>query len=326
MLNTEIKQVKDCLSKIPKPILKWVGGKTQILDKLLIEFPVEINNYHEIFLGGGSVLLAFLSYVNAGIITVNGNIKAYDLNEPLIHLYKNIQTMPNKLYIEIQTIIHEFNECLVGESSIINRIPQNIVEAKQSKENYYYWIRIKYNNLTATEKNSIIGSAIFVFLNKTCFRGIFRVGPRGFNVPYGHNKNPEIINLTHLIEIHLLVQGVIFECRDFTTSLSIIEKDDFVYLDPPYSKETNNSFVGYTECGFNLTQQMDLFGLLQKLTDDKKSNDENKFILSNADVSLVRDNFTNADKKYNITSILCKRKVNSKNPDSTAQEVIIKNY
>jgi DNA adenine methylase len=77
---------------IPKPILKWVGGKTQLLDKLMMEFPIEINNYREIFLGGGSVLLAFLSYVKHGIIKIYGNIYAYDINEPLIYIYKNIQS------------------------------------------------------------------------------------------------------------------------------------------------------------------------------------------------------------------------------------------
>ena len=89
------KLVKDVLTKkihIPKPILKWVGGKTQIIDKLITNFPVEINNYREAFLGGGSVLLTLLSYVKSGIIKIQGNIYAYDLNEPLIYIYKNIQT------------------------------------------------------------------------------------------------------------------------------------------------------------------------------------------------------------------------------------------
>jgi DNA adenine methylase len=313
--------------KIVKPILKWVGGKTQLLDKLLVEFPLEINNYREIFLGGGSVLLAFLAYVKEGIIRVNGlgSIYAYDINEPLIYLYKNIQSAHNELYVEIQQLIREFNECLI--IGTVNRSPINIVEAKQTKENYYYWTRDKYNKFTSTEKNSIMGSATFVFLNKTCFRGIFRVGPRGFNVPYGHNKNPEIINWAHLIEIHNLIQGVVFECCDFTKSLSNIEKDDFIYMDPPYSKENDTSFVGYTENGFNIETQLKLFNLCNNLT-----NENHKFILSNADVGLVRDNFTtdetetNNNKKYNIISIICKRRVNSKNPDSTAKEVIIKNY
>ena len=301
---------------IPKPILKWVGGKTQIIDKLIVDFPVEINNYREAFLGGGSVLLTLLSYVKNGVIKLYGNIYAYDLNEPLIYIYKNIQTQHTDLYDKLQNIITDFNECGNGE---INRTPKNIEEAKIAKENYYYWIRSEYNNLCLNDKKSILGSAMFIFLNKTCFRGIFRVGPKGFNVPYGHYNNPEIINKVHLEEIHHLIQNVIFECCDFNKSLSIVEPNDFVYLDPPYAPETDTSFVGYTENGFNIENHNNLFKLIHLLTESNK-----KVMLSNADVSLVRENFT--IEKYNTSSILCKRAINSKNPESKAKEVIIKNY
>jgi DNA adenine methylase len=299
-----------------KPILKWVGGKTQILDKLITDFPVEINNYREIFLGGGSVLLTLLSYVKNGVIKIHGNIYAYDLNEPLIYMYKNIQTNHTELYDVLQSIITDFNECGNGE---INRSPANIKEAKIANENYYYWIRSEYNRLSSTDKKSILGSAMFIFLNKTCFRGVFRIGPHGFNVPYGHNKNPEIINKEHLEEIHTLIQNVVFECCDFTTSLTNVEPNDFVYLDPPYAPETNKSFVKYTENGFNIENHHNLFELIHALTDTNK-----KIMLSNADVSLVRDNFTS--EKYKTLSILCKRTINSKNPEAKAKEVIIKNY
>jgi len=301
---------------IPKPILKWVGGKTQIMDKLIVDFPIEINNYREAFLGGGSVLLTLLSYVKSGVIKIHGNIYAYDLNEPLIYIYKNMQTRHNELYDALQNIIADFNDCGNGE---INRTPTNILEAKIAKENYYYWIRSKYNKLCLNDKKDVLGSAMFIFLNKTCFRGVFRVGPKGLNVPYGHYNNPEIINKQHLEEIHNLIHGVIFECSDFNTSLTNVEPNDFVYLDPPYAPETNTSFVGYTENGFNIEQHNNLFQLIHNLTDTNK-----KIMLSNADVSLVRENFKN--EKYKILSILCKRSINSKNPDAKAKEVIIKNY
>ncbi len=313
------KLVKDVPTKkihIPKPILKWVGGKTQIMDKLIVDFPVEINNYREAFLGGGSVLLTLLSYVKSGIIKIQGNIYAYDLNEPLINIYKNIQNKHNELYENLKHIIQEFNSCGNGE---LNRKPTNIEEARELKENYYYWIRSEYNKLCLTDKKGILSSAMFIFLNKTCFRGLFRVGPKGFNVPYGHYNNPEIINKEHLEEIHNLIQNVVFECCDFNTSLTIVETNDFVYLDPPYSPETNTSFVGYTENGFNIENHNNLFKLIHILTDTNK-----KIMLSNADVSLVRENFTN--EKYSTLSILCKRSINSKNPDAKAKEVIIKNY
>ena len=233
-----------------------------------------------------------------------------ECKEPL----KNIQNNHNELYQQVQDIIREFNECGDGE---LNRKPANIEEAKELKENYYYWIRSEYNKLG--EKNSILGSAMFIFLNKTCFRGIFRVGPNGFNVPFGHYKNPEIINKTHLDEIHDLIQNVIFECCDFNTSLTIVEPNDFVYLDPPYAPETETSFVGYTENGFNIENHNNLFNLIHNLTNTNK-----KIMLSNSDVRLVRENFTN--EKYTTFEILCKRSINSKNPDAKAKEVIIRNY
>lgn len=301
---------------IPKPILKWVGGKTQIIDKLIANFPLEINNYREAFLGGGSVLLTLLSYVKNGIIKVQGNVYAYDLNEALINVYKNIQTRHDELYGILQMIITDFNECGNGE---INRTPANIDEAKMAKENYYYWTRSEYNKLCLTDTKSTLCSAMFIFLNKTCFRGVFRIGPNGFNVPYGHYPNPEIINQEHLEEIHHLIQNVVFECCDFTASLTNVEENDFVYLDPPYAPETGTSFVGYTENGFKIENHQHLFGLIHNLTNANK-----KIMLSNADVTLVRDNFTN--ERYNTQSILCKRTINSKNPDAKAKEVIIKNY
>jgi DNA adenine methylase len=292
----------------PKPIIKWVGGKTQIIDKVVGQFPIEINNYREIFLGGGSVLLALLSYVKSGIITIRGNIYAYDLNEPLIYMYKNIQTQHNELYTVLQQIITEFNACGEGEIKTID----------EAKENYYYWIRSQYNKLE--DKNTIVGSAMFIFLNKTCFRGVFRVGPYGFNVPYGHYNNPEIINKAHLDEIHILLQPVIFECCDFSESLIRQEPADFVYLDPPYAPTNNEgkkSFVGYTEKGFTIEHHMQLFKLIHGIK-------QTKLMMSNADVKLVQENFTN--EKYKIISILCRRSINSKNPESKAKEIIIMNY
>ena len=213
------------------------------------------------------------------------------------------------------------NSCKDG---ILNRKPNNIEEAKEKKENYYYWIRSEYNKLTAQEKKTILGSAMFIFLNKTCFRGLFRMGPNGFNVPYGHYNNPEIINQTHLEHIHRLIQNVVFECRDFTESLVTMEPGDFVYLDPPYAPENETSFVGYTDNGFELEKHKKLFEMVHILTRDTNK----KVMMSNADVKLVRDNFVNNNNNniYHISSILCKRSIHSKKPDTKAKEVIIKNY
>ena len=327
----------------PKPFLKWVGGKTQIIDTIIKEFPSEMNHYYEIFLGGGSVLFALLWSVKNGNIKLKGNIYAYDINEPLIYVYKNIQSSVNckLVFHEIQKLISDYqSSASVFNKEEVNRRPKNIQEATKNKENYYYWIRSEYNKSSLSEKKTPIGSAMFIFLNKTCFRGLFRVGPNGFNVPYGNYLNPEIINKQHLDEIHDLIQNVVFECCDFRLSLSLSLKnvvyDDFVYLDPPYAPENATSFVKYNENGFSKESHLDLFNCIHDLT-----NANIKIMMSNADVSLVRENFVNDNdnscikdndndnilkKKYNITSILCKRTINSKNPEAKAKEVIIKNY
>lgn len=300
-----------------KPLLKWVGGKTQIINKLIDEFPSEMTNYHEIFLGGGSVLIALLNQIKQNTIKVTGKIHAYDLNEALIYFYKNVQSNHKDFYYEIQEIIKEFNLC--QKDGIINRNPQTKEEAQLSKENYYYWSRSLYNKMSKEDKKSPRGSAMFLFLNKTCFRGVFRVGPNGFNVPYGHYKNPEIINEKHLEYIHELIKDVIFQCCDFETSLENVKKDDYTYLDPPYAPETSTSFVKYTDKGFTIDNHIQLFKMVKKLTEEDK-----KMMLSNADVSLVRDNFISDE--YKITTIICKRKINSKTPQAKVNELIIKNY
>lgn len=306
-------------STLIKPILKWVGGKTQILDIILPDFPKEISNYYEIFIGGGSVLIALLTEIKNNKIKVNNTINAYDINEPLIYVYKNIQNNYLELYNKIEELIKEFNKL---DGIIINRNPENITESKTSKESYYYWIRKSYNKLNKEEKKSILGSAYFIFLNKTCFRGLFRLGPHGFNVPYGHYKNPEIINFIHLEEIHKLIKNVIFECIDYKICLEKIankyDKNDFIYMDPPYAPENDKSFVSYTETGFNKENHLKLFEIYNNLSK------ELKLMMSNSDVKLVRDNFSS--EILNIKSIVCKRTINSKNPESKTKEVIIKNY
>jgi DNA adenine methylase len=304
---------------ILRPILKWVGGKTQILDKLIADFPVNMENYYEPFLGGGSVLFTLLSYVRIGVINLTGSVYASDSNEPLIFMYKNIQTSHHELFAAIQVLIHEYDECRT--KGPLNRVPKNLEEATDLKENYYYWIRAQYNKLSAEEKKTVQGSAFLIFLNKTCFRGVFRIGPNGFNVPYGHSKNtPEIINKTHLDDVHNLIRDVIFECCHFSTSLARVNNPlDYVYLDPPYAPETSKSFVGYTESGFCLEDHVLLFSSIHTLRENNI-----KLMMSNADVEFVRDTFT--EPNYHTESILCRRTINSSNPEAKAKEVIIKNY
>jgi DNA adenine methylase len=294
-----------------KPLIKWVGGKTQIINQIINFFPNIINNYHEIFLGGGSVLLALLQNIEINKIKVKGNIYAYDINETLINMYINIQQKPYDILINIKKIINIYNNL---NGTIINRKPININDAMTSQESYFYWIRKEFNNLSKEEKKSPLGSSYFIFLNKICFRGVYREGPNGFNVPFGHYKNPEIINEEHLLIISKLIKDVIFIHSKFEKSFENIKKNDFIYLDPPYAPENIKSFVGYTQEGFNLEQHKLLF------TYAKKYN----FLMSNADVDLVRNNFS--DKQFTINVISCKRSINSKNPGSKTNEVLIKSY
>jgi DNA adenine methylase len=297
--------------KFPKPIVKWVGGKTQIIDKVLSHFPTKMVNYHEIFVGGGSVLFALLHSIHQNNIQIEKHIYAYDLNENLIYMYKNIQQHYQELFHKIQEIVEIYRTLPDVKRHKTQKIakPTTLEEAKQSKEQFYYWIRQQYNELS--DKQSILNSAMFIFLNKTCFRGVYRIGPNGFNVPYGNYKDPEIINYQHLQEIHILIQNVIFECCDYKLSLQRIQSDDFVYMDPPYA-ETN--FVSYTLNGFNREEHITLFNVVHNLSCN--------WMMSNADVPLVREYFS----EYTIRNILCKRSIHSKQPDAKAMEVIIQNY
>lgn len=319
-IKIEVKLIKDefDLSDFPfqKPFLKWVGGKTQIITDILKEFPLSIENYHEIFLGGGSVLLGILSLMEGDNIKIK-NIYAYDLNKTLIYLYKNIQTKCDDFIKEISKLVNENNK-ITGE--VINRKPKNINEAKTSQESFYYWIRKEYNSMSENNKISVLGSAYFLFLNKTCFRGLYRVGPNGFNVPYGHYNNPAVYDSDTLKTISNLIKDVNFIHASFETSMLNIKKGDMVYCDPPYVPLNATSFVSYTADGFEGLLHEKLFKLLKELK-DKNIN----WIMSNSDTKLVVDNF-NDDKKYSIQKILCRRAINSKKPDSKTNEVIIKSY
>jgi DNA adenine methylase len=302
---------------ISRPFLKWVGGKTQIINDILEHIPKTINNYHEPFLGGGSVLLAVLSQKATDNINITGKIYASDLNRTLISLYRNIQTNPDDLIVEVKRLTDEFAMCNTTDPQI-NRNASSLEDALTSPESYYYWVRSKFNLLPKTDRTTIPASAMILFMNKTCFRGLYREGPNGFNVPYGNYKNPSIMDEEHIRHISQLIKDVVFTDCPFSEAFTRIIPGDFMYLDPPYAPETSTSFVSYTSVGFDTAQHKSLFAHCNEL---KKNNIT--MLMSNAYVSLVKDAFPAP--LYTTKIISCKRSINSKDPGLRTNEALITN-
>lgn len=279
-----------------KPFLKWVGGKTQTLDKILPLFPKNINNYHEFFLGGGSVLLSLLENVNENKIIVKGDIYAYDVNEALIFCYKNIQKYPKKMFKLLDKYFENYD---------------NVV----NKEEYYYELRKKYNLLE--NKKTCKASSIFILLNKTCFRGLYRIGPNGFNVPFGNYKKINCISKKEILKLNSLIKKVNFIVSDFTQSYEYTETEDFIYCDPPYWPINKLSFTKYNNEKFDKEKHLKLYELLMTLDDY-----DIKFLMNNSCSDDLMELFCD----YNIIEIKCKSSINSKNPDNKIKELIITNF
>lgn len=298
-----------------KPLLKWVGGKSQILDTVLAQLPTTMANYWEPFVGGGSVLLGVLSARRAGTLTITGTVYASDLNPNLIGLYQTIQSNPDALVVEVERLVAAHTQAAKG--AVVNRSPATEAEALTSAESHYYWVRVRFNALPVAARNTPAAAAMFLFLNKTCFRGLYREGPRGFNVPYGNYKQPTILDRAHLQEVSALLQGVVFSVQPFEAALAAVGPGDVVYLDPPYAPETGTSFVGYTADGFDLESHKRLFELCRQLRGRGAS-----LLLSNADVKLVRDAFPTTE--FETTTVVARRAIHSKKPGATTTEVLVR--
>jgi len=292
-----------------KPFLKWVGGKSQIIDKVVDKFPETIDNYYEPFIGGGSVLLAILHYNKEGKIKINGKIFANDINSKLIGVYKAIQNNPIELINELKKLYDTYYS--IKQDKMLNKkkrgVSINELDSVNSKEEFYYWIREKYN------KNMTNSAAEFIFLNKTCFRGVYRESKNGFNVPFGNYKNPSIYDEKHIIEVSNLIKDVVFTNESFEKMISNVKSSDFIYMDPPYYPENEKSFVDYNSIGFNEEMHKKLFNIILNL--------KCKFLMSNSDVMHVKEFFNN----FKTEIIICKRCINSKNPSSTTNEIMIYN-
>ena len=299
-----------------KPILKWVGGKSQIIKLLQNAFPKEIKNYYEPFLGGGAVLLKILEMRDEGTLKITGKIFASDINPALIGLYVNIRDRPLELIKQLAILKKGYHASATDVLYDRETAPPDAY--LHSSELHYYHQRDKYNALT--DKTSVNTSALFLFLNKTCFRGLYRESKRGdFNVAYGHYKYPQIFVESEIMNMSRLIQDVVFSTLPFQDALSKAKKGDFVYLDPPYLPKETTSFVSYTGKGFDDFQHQVLFETIVKL-----QKQGTKVLISNHDLPIIRDSLP-VD-KYTFTTVSVRRGINSKDPSARCDEVLIKSW
>jgi DNA adenine methylase len=283
-----------------------------------------INNYHELFLGGGSVLFALLTKQKEKTTLIRGKIYAYDINEKLIQVYKDIQTNKDGVFDHLSILKNEYDSIVdipnmstnmdPAEVKFEKRNPKTIEDAKLYKESYYYWCRKKFNE---SSTNSAQLSALFIFLNKTCFRGLYRISRNGYNVPYGHpNNTPNCISKEEIDAISFLIKDVEFIACDFSQALLKSQPDDFYYSDSPYYKVSKNSFDTYDLNGFADTKHVELFDKLKKIGEEGAY-----FSMSNANFEFVLNHFPN----YQCEIFDARRAIHSKQPGSTASELIIYN-
>lgn len=339
------------------PFIKWVGGKTQILEILFDIFPKvsEIDCYYEPFLGGGSVLFEFLNRLDDENSKIHNSLSfqhypaifVNDINRDLIDVYETIKTHPSKLIEQLEIIKTNYFKnpnVLISDKKRNIIVPLPTIEENIEKGcNYvYYFYRELYNSLKKlngnrnfisegiSEKDIILKSAIFIFLNKTGFRGVYRETLAGaYNVPFGNYKNPDILTIIskmNILEISEKLDryNVNFSSLGFNDFLKEVKNrfvrksTSFVYLDPPYYPENANSFVSYSADGFSQSEHQSLVDNCKALSSQKV-----KFVLSNSDTDFIKNSFSG--EKVEIKTIECKRSINSKNPESKVNEILISN-
>ena len=319
--KAQTKKTPKAPARWPKPPFKWVGGKTQLLNRILPRLPTTVEgDYVEPFIGGGSVLLAVLSMRRVGDITIKGKVRAADANETLIAAFRLLQTDDGEklaaLHARLVHYFGTFDGLPVAEKKTANRTPLHEGEARSSRESYYYWVRGRFN---AEPKRTVESVAMFWFMNKTCFRGVYREGPRGLNVPYGNpSVTPDVMSLHELRDLSALLRDVEFTCGDFGPVLDRTKKGDVAFLDPPYYPLNATSFVKYNVDGFDEPTHERLFaavGLLREKSVD--------LVMCNASVPRVHALF--APPEYDVVEVVARRAIHSKNPEATATEVIVAN-
>lgn len=275
------------INKLVSPVLKWVGGKRQIIEQIKKYIPQNISTYYEPFIGGGAVL--FELQPKKAVIN--------DVNSELMNLYDVIQNNVDELIEELR--LHKNEEAYFYE----------IRELDRDKK--------KYGSFSAVQR-----AARIIYLNKTCYNGLFRVNRAGeFNTPFGRYKNPNIVNEVTLkaVSNYFKKAQITLVCRDFEEVLKGAKKGAFVYLDPPYDPASyTSSFTGYNKGGFDQNEQVRLKNMCDKL--NKKSIN---FLLSNSATDFIKELY----KDYKIEIIQAKRAINSKaDKRGTVDEVLVMNF
>lgn len=275
--------------KTVKPFIKWAGGKSQLLNEIREKYPSKIEKYCEPFVGGGAVLLDILANFSPNEVIIN------DINVSLINTYQQVQTNAEALISQLEEMQSEFWK---ADSEL--------------RKNLYTYNREKFNSLINCNDNNLDKAALFMFLNKTCFNGLYRVNRKGlFNVPIGSYKNPPICDAENLRYISKLLQNVEIKCGDYKDCADFIDDKTFVYIDPPYRPLTATaSFTSYNENEFGDQQQIELGHFVDVIT-EKGS----KVVASNSDPKNADDNdnfFDDLYAKYNIDRVSAKRMINSK--------------
>jgi DNA adenine methylase len=293
---------------IARPFLKWAGGKTQLITDIEKVLPIETTldkfTYIEPFVGSGAVLFWMLSkFPNLEYAVIN------DINKDLINTYKIIATKPKELISILLDLQNEYHALDTKE---------------EAKKAYYYQKRIVYNT-RATDKTA--QAALFIFLNKTCFNGLYRVNKNNlFNVPMGGYKMPTICNAPNILAVSELLQRVEILNGDFEETLPFAKKNTFFYFDPPYKplSETSN-FNTYAIGEFNDAEQIRLRDFCSNLNIIGHS-----WMLSNSDVkgkNQQEDFFDDIYAEFAIQRVKAKRSINS-NPNKRGElnELLITNY
>ena len=232
---------------LAKPFVKWVGGKSQLLDEIREKYPSQIEKYCEPFVGGGAVLFDVLGKFKPKKVLIN------DINKELINTYKQIRDNCENLIAQL--------------SEIQNRYKSQSLEENKA---YFYEKRERYNELKVNgdEAENLEKAALFIFLNKTCFNGLYRVNSKGlFNVPFNNAKNPLLCDEENLRACSKLLQNVEMKVGDYKECGTFIDKKTFVYIDPPYRPLTQTAaFTSYSENGFADKEQIELGNFITEIS------------------------------------------------------------